>query len=69
MVCRVVVPFPVVPVSPAVQAVRDRCAPARERSWALQGLSRFHRDDVARLVAQAESLRARCRRSRMSLLP
>jgi hypothetical protein len=68
MICRIIVPFPVVKVSPPAQAVRDMCAPARERSWALQGLSRFHRADVARLIARSESLLARSRRSRISLL-
>jgi hypothetical protein len=69
MVCRVIVPVPVIQVSPAVQAVRDWCTPARERSWALQGLSRFYRDDVARLIAESEALRARSHGSRIRVLP
>jgi hypothetical protein len=59
MVCRALVPFPVVHVSPAVQAVRDWCTPARERSWALQGLSHFYREDVIRLIARSNVLLAR----------
>jgi hypothetical protein len=69
MVCRVTLPSPVVPVSPAVQAVRDWCMPARERSWALQGLSHFYRQDVARLIAESEVLRARSNRARLPLIP
>jgi hypothetical protein len=69
MVCRLIVPFPVVPVSPAVQAVRDRCMPARERSWALQGLSHFCRQDVVRLIAKSEVLLAGSKRARLQLIP
>jgi hypothetical protein len=56
MVCRIVAPPPPRKVSPAVQAVRDWCAPARERSWALCELSRMHREDLVRLIAKSESL-------------
>jgi hypothetical protein len=69
MVCRVIVPFPVIPISPAVQAVRNWCAPARERSWALQGLSQFYREDVARLIAKSDVLLARSRQPRIRLPP
>jgi hypothetical protein len=69
MVCRVRDSVPVVLVSPAVQAVRDWCTPARERSWALQGLSRFYREDVARLIARSEVLLARSSRCRIRILP
>jgi hypothetical protein len=69
MVCRIIDSVPVVFVSPAVQAVRDRCTPARERSWALQGLSRFYREDVARLVARSEVLLAQSSRCRICILP
>jgi hypothetical protein len=69
MVCRVIVPFPVITISPAVQAVRNRCAPARERSWALQGLSQFYREDAARLVAQSDALLARSHRPLIRVLP
>lgn len=69
MVCRVVVPFPVIRVLPAVQAVRNWCAPARERSWALQGLSQFYREDVARLIAKSDALLARSHRPRIRVLP
>jgi hypothetical protein len=68
MTCRLILPFPDVRFLPGIQAVRDWCAPARERSWALQELSRFYRDDVTRLIAKSETLLARSRRRRISLL-
>lgn len=52
----------------AFKPVRDWCWSARERSWALRGLSCFHRADVARLVARSEELIARSRRRRMRIV-
>jgi hypothetical protein len=59
MDCRFVPALPGPRVSPAVQVVRDRCAPVRERSWALCELSRMHREDLVRLIAKSDSLLAR----------
>jgi hypothetical protein len=59
MVCRFVAPPPPRKVSAAVQAVRDWCAPARERSWALCELSRMYQQDLVRLIAKSDCLIAR----------
>jgi hypothetical protein len=59
MSCRFVAPPARPKVSPAVQAVRDWCAPARERSWALCQLSLMSREDIVRLIAKSDSLLSR----------
>ncbi|HEX7337854.1 MAG TPA: hypothetical protein VF252_11675 [Gemmatimonadales bacterium] len=45
------------------QAIRERCWPLRERSWALKGLSAYQLADAARLRAKSDDLVARSRRS------
>jgi hypothetical protein len=44
-------PLPLPPTNLAVQEVQNKCAPVRERSWALRGLSEFYREDAAALCA------------------
>jgi hypothetical protein len=60
--------FPKAPTPPAVLAMREWCEPAREQSWALRGLSHYHRLDIARLLQRSDALLARSRRLRMKLI-
>jgi hypothetical protein len=71
MASRDVLPFPCPVQSQSVhaQAVRERCWPAREQSWALRALSGYHRRDIARLLKRSDALLARSRRLRIKLLP
>jgi hypothetical protein len=69
MVSYGVLRFPNPARSPAVQSVREWCWPAREKCWALRGLSGYYLKDVARLLDRSEVLLARSRRLRIKLLP
>jgi hypothetical protein len=61
--------FPRDGLSPPARAIRSWCGQARERGWALRGLSEYHRADIARLLAKSSQLLARSRRVRIRLLP
>jgi len=68
MACVRILRFPRVRTAPSVLAMREWCEPAREQSWALRGLSHYHRLDVARLLQRSTALLARSRRLRIKLL-
>jgi len=68
MACLRVLRFPKPRRPPAVLAMREWCQPAREQSWALRGLSHYHRGDVARLLQRSAALLAGSRRLRVKLL-
>jgi hypothetical protein len=68
MPCRSHLMFPAGHVPPAVAAM-GIWDPARERGWALRGLSKYHIADVGRLVHQSDQLLARSRRIRSKLSP
>ena len=64
-----VLQFPRPDESPGVQTVREWCWPAREKCWALRGLSGYYLKDVAHLIKRSDALLARSRRLRIKLLP